>query len=162
MRIYVMVGNIGSGKTTLVKKILAKNPNIVVISRDDLRYMIGAGEYTFNPDLEPHIWEAATDMINSFMRGQVVDLLVDETNVSKGYREHYLYLAKKYGYEAVAIVMPYQGKKISVDRRMQDPHGQDGRILWEGVWEKFNALYEEPTEEEGFNEVIKGWEFGDD
>lgn len=161
MRLYVMVGNIGSGKTTLVKKILAKSPEIVVIARDALRYMIGGGKYIFNPELESAIFSSATDIIKRFM-DLGVDILVDEVNVSQEYRKDYLDLAKQYGYESVAVVMPELDKKVSVDRRMQDPHGQDDRILWEGVWDKFDAIYEKPTEKEGFDKISEVWECKDD
>jgi len=158
MRLYIMVGNIGSGKSTLVKKLLAKNPNIVVIARDALRYMIGGGDYVFNPKLEPTIFNTAEQAIEQFML-LGVDILVDETNMSSAHRKEYLTLARRYGYEAVAIVMPVLDKKTSVDRRMQNPHGQDDRALWEGVWDKFTAIYERPTEEEGFSQVSEVWEF---
>lgn len=154
-RLYVMVGNIGSGKSTLVKHILAINPEIVVISRDALRYMVGAGAYVFNKELEPTIFEIARLMIKELMHGELFDILVDETNVSKEYREDYLDLAQQYGYEAIAITMPRLRKSICVDRRMQDPHGQSDRVLWEGVWDKFDSLYEEPTTQEGFYRIDK-------
>ena len=148
-----MVGNIGSGKTTLVKEIVAKYPEIVVISRDALRYMVGAGKYVFDSELEPTIFGIARLMIKELMHGEQFDILVDETNISRRYREDYLYLAQQYAYEAIAVVMPILDKKTSVDRRMQDPHGQPDRALWEGVWDKFDAMYEEPTIQEGFHRL---------
>jgi len=161
MNIYIMVGNIGSGKTTLVKKILAEKPKIVVISRDDLRYMIGAGKYVFNPELEPFIFESARLMIKNLMHEEAVDILIDETNMCKKYREDYLDLVRQYAYEATAIVMPQLDKKTCVDRRMQNPHGQDDRSIWEGVWDKFDGLYEKPTIAEGFNKISEVWEYND-
>lgn len=162
MRLIVMVGNIGSGKSTLVKEIVAEHPDITVVSRDALRYMIGAGKYVFNPELEPHIFEAARLMIKELMHGQVETILVDEVNVSEEYRQDYLYLAKTYDYETLAIVMPKLDKKTSVDRRMQNPHDQDTREIWEGVWDKFDGLYEEPTVEEGFDKISNVWEYPND
>lgn len=159
MKIYVMVGNIGSGKTTLVKKILVDHPDIVVISRDALRYMVGAGKYVFNSELESHIFEAARSMIQLVMQGEKFDILVDETNISVKNRRDYLDLAEWFGYEAIAIEMPHLCKKICVDRRMRDPHDQDDRSIWEGVWDKFNAIYEGPTKEEGFSRISEAREW---
>ena len=47
-KIIVLVGNIGSGKTTWIKKFLKKTKGkYVVVSRDAIRYMMGGGKYIF-------------------------------------------------------------------------------------------------------------------
>ena len=38
---------------------------------------------------------------------------------------------------------------------MNDPHGQPDVAMWENVWERFDKAYEEPTLDEGFDEIIK-------
>ena len=146
-QLIVMVGNIGSGKTTVCKKL--KDKGYVIISRDALRYMVGAGTYVYDEKLEMAIFESEDSIIRSFMR-LGVNIIVDETGICKKYRESYLKLAKTYGYYSSAYVMPKLSMKESVDRRMNNPHDQADRKIWEGVWKKFDNLYEEPTREEGF------------
>lgn len=154
-KLYVIVGNIGSGKTTFIKHIIADMPETIVVSRDDLRYMIGAGKYVFNLSLEPMIFESALCIIKKFMLVGVVNIIVDETNMSQEYRQDYIFLAKQYNYKTTAIVMPVLDKKTCVDRRMNNPHDQSDRTIWEGVWDKFNTIYQIPTVEEGFDKVVE-------
>lgn len=149
--ITVMVGNIGSGKTTLCKQIAGEVG--YVISRDSLRYMMGAGKYIFNPKLEGAVFRSEQRMIEEFMKLKV-DIIVDDVGVSKEYRRCYIQLAKKYGYEIVAYVFPIIEMKTAVDRRMNDPHGQDSREIWEGVYKKFAKMYTRPTIEEGFSAIF--------
>lgn len=151
-QIIVMVGNIGSGKTTLVNKLV--KAGYIVVSRDAIRYMIGNGKYIFNPKIEGAVFRAEQDIIANFMNYSC-NIVVDEVGVSKGMRKCYIELANTYGYDAIAIEMQRLGMKESVDRRMNDPHGQSDRALWEGVWKKFDKVYESPKEIEGFKKVIR-------
>jgi len=149
----VMVGNIGSGKSTIIKKLRLLPPGYVVICRDSLRYMIGGGDYVFNPKLEPTIFRSEKSILENFME-QCENVIVDEVGISKSMRRPYIDLAIDYGYQAVAIVMPKLTMEESVNRRMNKPHGTP-RKTWYEVWKKFDELYEEPTKREGFRDIIK-------
>jgi predicted kinase len=150
-KMIVLVGNIGSGKTTYCKKLVEEG--YIVIARDKFRYMIGNGGYIFDTRLEEAVWESEMDMFRRFMRTGV-NIVIDEVGVSKYMRLRYTGIAKTFGYKTCAIVLPKLSKKEAVDRRMQDPHGQPDRKLWEGVWDKFNKIFEEPTKAEMFDEVV--------
>ena len=76
--IIVMVGNIGSGKSTFIKKYVDKG--YVVVCRDSFRYMIGGGQYIFNLDLEPAIFAIETDALINFMASGV-NIVVDEVEL---------------------------------------------------------------------------------
>jgi len=152
-KLILLIGNIGSGKSTIAKKFVKKG--YVCICRDSLRYMIGAGDYIFNRSLEPTINKAEKKIVIEFMK-LGVNLVIDEVHATEHLRKMHIDLAKKYGYHITAYVMPRLDKKTSVDRRMTNPHGQPDRISWEVVWEGFDSRYEEPTKEEGFDKIIKG------
>lgn len=149
-----MCGNIGSGKTTLSKKYAEWG--YVIISRDRLRYNIGAGNYVFKPQLEAAIWQTEIDMVYNFLK-LGVDIFVDEVGVSREMRARYIRViqARFPEYQRICIQMPHYTMKKSVDRRMQDPHGCFDRKIWEGVWKKFEMLYEIPNKDEGFHKIIK-------
>lgn len=149
--ILILIGNIGTGKTTIAKKYVKQG--CVAIARDRLRYAIGDGDYIFDENYEPVIWATEKYMLNKFM-DIGVNIIVDEVGISKEMRKVYLEKAEIFGYNAVALVMPKLSMKEAVDRRMNDPHGQPDKKLWEQVWSKFNSQYEEPTKEEGFKEII--------
>jgi len=150
-KFIVLVGNIGTGKSTIVKQIVKHN--YCCISRDSLRYMIGAGKYIFDPFLEPCIWRSERSIIQIMMNYDE-NIVVDEVGVSKSLRAPYLKLAIINGYEIIAYVMPKLSKKICVDRRVANSHGNNSRKVWERVWDQFNLVYSKPTLKEGFDKVI--------
>lgn len=152
----LLVGNIGSGKSTLCKSLAKKD--YIIISRDVLRYMIGGGNYRFDPKMEPYIAEAHDAMLQCFLSGvssgspENLDIVVDEVNVQADRRQQLLNMVSDDDcarYIKVAIVLPQLSKKQSVDRRMRNEHGKFGRKVWEGVWDKFNTIYQDPYEEKG-------------
>lgn len=148
----VLVGNIASGKTTMSKK-LAKM-GYRVISRDALRYMVGAGEYVFDVSLEHTIAEAHDNLLEAFLDNKI-DVVIDEVNVQYARRAQFITMAKDYNYHIIALELPRLSKKISVDRRSKDSHGKFDRKIWEGVWDKFDKAYSSPTKKEGFDWVFK-------
>jgi len=151
--LIVLVANIGGGKSTLVKRY--QQHGYVVIARDMLRYAIGGGDYVFNEKYEPIIWSTELTMLDDFLN-LGVNIVVDEVGVSKSMRARYIHCAKMYDYKITCVVLPRLSMEESVNRRMNNPHGCPDRSVWEGVWKKFDGMYEEPTLEEGFDEIIKG------
>lgn len=150
--LVMLVGNIGSGKTTTCKKYQQKGH--IVIARDRLRYNIGGGQYIFNKKFEPIIFSTELHMLENFMEIGV-PIIIDEVGISKLIRMRYILLAQNYGYKIKCHVMSQLTMKEAVDRRMQDPHGQYNRKIWEKVWLNFQSKYEEPSLEEGIDKIIK-------
>ncbi len=146
----LLVGNIGSGKTTICKKLIKEG--YLIVSQDDLRYSIGAGNYTFNPLYEPSIKNTVLEMTKSFMANSF-PIVIDETNMSKKIRSKYLNLAKIYGYNCSAIVFKKIQMRYAVKRRLKNNHGNTPKEVWEGVWKMFDDMYEKPTKQEGFNKI---------
>ncbi len=148
-QVIILTGNIGSGKTTTTKKL--QKDGYLVISRDSLRYAIGAGEYIFNTDYEPIIKIAALEHFKKFLK-LGVNIVIDEVNIAKTSREPYIKAAKEEGYRIVSLIMPKLSKEESVKRRMNNPANQTKKI-WEDVWNGFDRRYEYPTIEEGFDKI---------
>ena len=155
--LYIMVGNIGSGKSTFAKKFAKSHLryNIILnVSRDWFRDMIGFGNYLFDEVTEPVLIQAAKDLVQGLMAAEApVDILFDETNVKVEYRKPYLDLADQFGYRKVALVMPKLDKETSVERRMKNNHGNTSREVWEYVYDMFDSQYEQLSFEEGFDEI---------
>ena len=150
--LVILIGNIGSGKSTLARKYIEKG--YVAIARDYLRYAIGEGKYIFNPDYEPIIWGTEQFMFKRFIE-LGINIVVDEVGVTRRLRKSYIPYAKEHNYKIIAMILPRYSQEEAVNNRMKDPHGQNNRYLWESVWEKFDAIYKEPTKEEGFDEIKK-------
>lgn len=154
-KIIILVGNVGSGKTTIAREFVERG--YVAVARDILRYAIGDGKYIFSTSLEKLVWDTELFMFNELLRlGK--NIVVDEISISKAMRERYFfeYFYGKYRhYEFIAIEMPKLTKEQSVQRKLQEPHQQPDSDLWAGVWEKFDKQYQKPTEDEGFSRIIK-------
>lgn len=148
----ITVGNIGSGKSTYVKKY--QKLGYVVISKDQLRYAIGGGQYIFNLIYEDIIWETELEMLRKFM-SKSVNIVVDGTGVSKNIRKRYIQIGKMYGYKITVIEMPRFGMGESITRRMINNHGNTSEDVWKLVWTRFEAIYEEPCKKEGIDKIIK-------
>jgi len=149
----VMVGNIGSGKSTLVKKYVSKG--YICICRDALRYMIGGGNYTFDPDrTETFIRSAEYRLLDTaMMYGS--NIVLDEVGMSPLMRSRYIKKAEVHDYKIIAHVMPRWSKKVCIKRRLQNDHGNQGKKVWDKVWDNFNKIYVPPTKKEGFHRIIK-------
>jgi len=149
-KLILVVGNIGSGKSTYIK---TRN-DCIVVSRDSLRYMFGNGSYIFDKKLEPAVHAGTVTIVEELMQSGV-NIILDEVNVSKRLRFYYVNLANQYGYTKEAIILPKLDKETSLNRRMQNPHGHPNREKWAEVWDMFDKLYEEPIKEEGFDVVVR-------
>lgn len=168
-KLIIMVGNIASGKTTWINSYLntygeGERRNWAVLSKDDLRRMLGAGRYVFEEKLEPIIHTSLIDMLTNFMTWDV-NIIYDETNMREETRDKCLDLTKKrvsfgYDYETIAVVMP----KISMDSAVKRITQREGVLGWAEApkedwikaWKRKQGKFEMPTKkEEGFDEI---WE----
>lgn len=151
-KLYILVGNIGSGKSTWVKQ--NKKPEDVVVSLDNMRYCFNNGEYKFNVLLEQSMFNTCLFALRQFCNCELKpDIFIDSTNVNRKSREQFIKIGKESSYDVIAVVMPKLTKEESVNRRMNNSHGNTDRKTWEEVWERFSNKYQEPTIEEGFDSV---------
>ena len=148
-----MVGNIGSGKSTKTKK-LVKQKGFVCVSRDAIRYMLGSGKYIFDPKLEPLVFRITKICVEQFLKNKI-NVILDETNISKSIRKVWIKLGKQYKYKIITYVMPRLTIDKCIKRRMISPHSKESKRQWEKVWEYFDLMYSEPSKKEGINKIIK-------
>lgn len=148
----VLVGNIGSGKTTLSRQYASNS--YVILSRDSLRSMIGGERYRFEPQLEPFIFNIETHAINTFLQ-EGYNIVVDETNTSVRSRSRLLRIAQEHNVQTLVHVLPRLSKKECVDRRMKHSNRGCSRKKWEEIWTMFNKSYVAPDPSEGFDSILK-------
>lgn len=148
----VLVGNVGSGKSTFVNSLVSMD--YAVISRDNLRYALGGGTYIFKPEYEYAVHKIHIFMLAQFLR-LGVNIVVDNTNVSVAMRKEYIVRAKTAGYKVMAIEFPRYTKEESVARRFGANHGTYSAESWSRIWESFDKRYNSPTTEEGFDIILK-------
>lgn len=150
-KLYVLIGNIASGKSTWVQENCV-NEKVRILSRDNLRYMLGWTDYVFNPEVEPHIQNIIKASLNTFIYLQD-DIVLDETNISKRRRSWIFDHVPKDVYDIEAVVFPDSGMKKHVERRLQDDPRNLTVAVWESVYHKMHNNYEPPSFDEGFNTI---------
>ena len=147
-KLIILVGNIGSGKSTITKRYIKEG--FICVSRDGLRYMIGGGQYIFNENLEPIVWDTELYIFKQLLK-KGVNIIVDGAEINRSIRERYIHLAKQYGYIIEALVLPKLSRSKCVKNRMKNPHGQPDPQLWKQVWNRFHKMYEKPKFDEGID-----------
>ena len=93
-------------------------------------------------------------MIKNFMEINV-NIIIDEVGLTRSLREQYINLAYKYNYHITVLILPKLSMKESVDRRLNNPHGQPNRKLWEDIWTRFDSSYEPPIFDEGIDIILE-------
>jgi predicted kinase len=150
-RLIILVGNIGSGKSTVAKEYAKEG--FRVICRDDMRTMLAAGGYLFEPALERAIHRASRALLENLMIDQI-DVLIDETNMTKRGRKELISLGKLFNYAITGVVMSELSKAKSIANRAKDNLRGNGLYIWSQVWQKFNNAYDKPSLDEGFDSLI--------
>lgn len=151
--VTMLVGQIASGKSSLCDK----DKDSTVISKDDLRYEFATlvnKAYLYDELLEQNIDTLFKNSFKIMLSLGIDNLIIDETNMTKEGRRYYINKAKEFGYKVKAIVFPDLGEDTHVKRRLNNNHGDTSEETWREVYREKKARYEEPTKEEGFDEVI--------
>ncbi|GAB4333467.1 MAG: hypothetical protein OHK0038_09640 [Flammeovirgaceae bacterium] len=107
LKVIILVGISGSGKSTWAINYLRKNPETVRINRDDLRMML-----TNSPVCEPIIEDMITEIQDHTIMKALYykqNVLVDNTNLKTKYIEHIIQLVRnKADVEFMVFSMPVE------------------------------------------------------
>jgi predicted kinase len=146
--IYIAVGLPGSGKSTYAKNFI-KDKDIEYLSSDELRAVFGSGEtdQTCTNQVFGHIKRKVDEFLKD---GK--NVLVDATSVNRRERSDYINTAKKYGAKVVALV--FKMDRDGLITRNQKRGSEGGREVPTFVIDKMLAKFEEPSTNEGIDEVI--------
>lgn len=148
--VYIVIGLIGSGKSTWSKSKLKDSTDpTVIVSKDALRYMINGGDYIYNELNEPMIDCMAKSIIRDAINHNK-SVIVDETHVIKKYRTDLVEFIKDID-DSVRIVYVWCSETDkNLDYRMKDSRGYD-RETWEFVYkqlvEKFESFDDEQCDD---------------
>ncbi len=137
--LVVLVGNVGTGKTTYCKKYYALGYEII---RPDEWKEKTKDDYSqkFNRTLRNHVKDGKS-------------VVIDGVNMKSRSREIILNFAKGDEYRKIAIVLG-KGNDESLQRRLAEPKDYtEKNIIFSH--EQNLKEYSNPTLEEGFDEIIK-------
>ena len=158
-KIKILVGVPASGKSTWARKELARNPNVVSVSRDDFRYGLRNSGVT-----EPKIESMITELVDSTIMKSLsfgLDVIIDATNLKKSYIEHFINLVK-HNADVEFIVFD-----ISLEVALERDRNRE-RSVGEHVIKKMYKNYKDlldsyalqnlskrPESEQRFNKIVK-------
>lgn len=151
--LYVPMGPSGIGKSTMLRKLQQKNPDLQVFSLDVLRHKF------YDPDDYAKAWQMSTEdrefknkanaeFMNALSQGQ--DLYVDNTNLTPKSRRWYIDQARQRGYKIVGITFPNVDLDTLIAR--QQTRG-DKNVPAAAVRQQFMSL--KAPEKGEFDDVIK-------
>jgi len=146
--LYITVGLPGSGKSTYAKNFI-NGKDIEYLSSDELRAVFGKDEtdQTVTSTVFGHIKKK----VDEFLKNDK-NVLVDATNVNRRDRSDYINTAKKYGVKVVVFV--FKMDRNGLIARNQKRGQEGGRVVPDWVIDKMLAKYEEPSTNEGIDEII--------
>lgn len=150
--LILLIGNIGSGKSTLTREYAREGH--IIINKDSLRYMIGAGDYIYNKQYEKAIKHSTLLILEQFMKLNV-NIILDETNLIISKRKIYIDCANQFRYKKIAIILPKLSLETTIERKEKINHGNQDMDTWINLYNTFNNLYEKPSKREGFDKIIQ-------
>ena len=148
MIVHILVGLIGSGKSTWARE-KAKEDNTVIINKDAIRQMF-KGDYFFHEDYERLVDQMSKIcFLKALQKG--FNVIIDETNITKKKRAAYVETVKEHYYmidEPVEFeIVWFPEERNNVENRMKDPRGYT-KEKWEAVFRGMKSAFEEPELEE--------------
>lgn len=153
-KLILMVGNIGTGKTTSASRLMKDDRNILTMSDDAIARMLNDGHY--GPDIftQKH-WPLYSEIKGTCARLALnagFNIIIDGTHMTECKRVRFIDIADEFN--AKVIVYLHEDSKEGLKRRLADPRGSALKI-WRQVHERFENEYEPPTLGEGIDQIIR-------
>ena len=148
-KIYMTIGLPGSGKSTLAAR-LRQELNAVIVSRDELRFMIYGGTYKYDAAYEPLIKDMAVSCARCATCSER-NVILDETNLTRSGRAWWVELFKREGHQVTYLHCPE--KRFNVQNRMLGGGRAYDAAYLSKVINRLDATYEAPDLSEGVEEI---------
>jgi predicted kinase len=148
LKVYILCGAPGSGKSTWGKNMVEVNPEIVRLCPDDFRAKFGTGEA--DQTVSAQAFSATkSGMKETLFHGKSV--LIDATNMYRKTRKDFIDIAKEFDATIIAVV--FEADKQTLLSRNQKRGEEGGRNVPEWVIDNMLSKYQTPSRSEGFNEI---------
>lgn len=152
-KVYLMIGRIGSGKTSWARLVAGTNFNVIRVGGDDIRSMIKK-DYVFDLQLEPLVEQMVLDLaLLVLVKGK--DVVIDDRHLSLESRNKICKKIKETFNNMVEIVYVWIKcpDKVALSRRLQDTRGLS-EFDWKFVAKKHNEEFTVPSVDE--NKYVSG------
>lgn len=152
MELTLLVGNVGTGKSTYTKTYMkTRQKNTVVVDTDSIIKMFGGtGEYNFDKDKRNLCRQTKIAIIKTALN-MGYNVVLDTTNMSKEMRTPYIDIAKELNTRVSAVDFG-PGSYESLKRRQSEGRGVT-KEQWEVVHNLFVSQYQPPQLSEGFTTI---------
>jgi predicted kinase len=148
LKVIILCGPPGSGKSTWGKNVVETNPNIVRLCPDEFRKQFGGSEE--NQAVSARAFDATRrGMDEALENGK--DVLIDATCMYRKARKQFLDIAKKH--EAYTVAVVFEVSKDILLQRNKERGDKGGRNVPEWVIDNMLSKYEVPSKNEGFDEI---------
>ena len=150
MTLNIFVGNIGSGKSVVARKLAFQGA--AVFNMDSFQQMIAGGEYGAYDVAKKDIYQEAENLTIRKALEAGLSVVVDRTNMDRKRRERFIKIGQEFGARIVAYDWGL-GSPNNVLRRMKSPRGIPME-RWQTIYETMKASYDPPCLEEGIDQII--------
>ncbi len=151
-RVYILIGDIASGKSTWCRT-FAREQGVIIVNDDAIVTSLHGGQYDlYSEELKP-LYKATELSILQSAITLAWDVAIDRSNYSKSMRRKYIGIAKSFGATVVAIIFPKEEPVVHAQRRIaHDPRGRDLEY-WIKAVEAHRSQWEPASMDEGFDEM---------
>lgn len=146
MKVYIMIGLIGSGKSAWARLTAGCDFNTIRVGIDDIRDMI-KDRYTFDFQLEPLVRKMGTAMIvQVLLEGK--NVVVDDCHLTEEHRQELCAMIKGAIPEAEIIYVWMRcDSTVALKRRLSNLRGGT-EFGWIQVMKKHEEMFDIPTKNE--------------
>jgi predicted kinase len=147
-KVYLLNGLPGSGKSTWARNKIKKDPDTLILSRDDFRTILHGGTYVFDKKYEELILDIEDYAIRACIE-QGFDVIIDETNLKQERRLDLIELADN----ATIICVIFTETENNLKNRMTTSRGYTD-VQWEEVILKMKKDQVPVSENEPYDQII--------
>lgn len=151
-----LVGLPGVGKSYIIKSIMDENPgkDYVVVSSDNIIEAIAKSQgKTYSDVFDSSYKQAATQMNNNATDAikNRRNIIWDQTNLAPGKRKSILNRLPRDYYKKAVVITANEGVHAE---RLKTRSEKEGKHIPPHVIDNMRKSYIEPTEDEGFDEIV--------
>lgn len=120
MKVYILAGASGCGKSQMAQKIYAAHPRVVICSADDYLYDSN-GVYAWSADKLPGAHNECLKKFIAAVQDEVPVVVVDNTNTTIAEMAPYYSIATAYGAEVELIILFCNAEKAARRNKHNTP-----------------------------------------